>query len=143
MRLFADSARLDCPGQVLDGGVGRRVREIVFALAVRTMLAHQPGFLTGHVLPARGADALWRAISDADRSWRSAARSRCSTDNSSPARRERGQSQAGRNPRSEEHTSELQSLMRISYAVFCLKKKKQHNKYTETNNTITITKNTQ
>src|SRR3546814_7624972 len=29
--------------------------------------------------------------------------------------------------RSEEHTSELQSLMRISYAVFCLKKKK-HNK---------------
>src|SRR3546814_5462716 len=29
-------------------------------------------------------------------------------------------------PRSEEHTSELQSLMRISYAVFCLKKKKEH-----------------
>src|SRR3546814_3872009 len=28
--------------------------------------------------------------------------------------------------RSEEHTSELQSLMRISYAVFCLKKKKTH-----------------
>src|SRR3546814_1110349 len=31
------------------------------------------------------------------------------------------------NNRSEEHTSELQSLMRISYAVFCLKKKKQKN----------------
>src|SRR3546814_3877832 len=30
--------------------------------------------------------------------------------------------------RSDEHTSELQSLMRISYAVFCLKKKKQHDK---------------
>src|SRR3546814_3982530 len=30
--------------------------------------------------------------------------------------------------RSEEHTSELQSLMRISYAVFCLKKKKQQNR---------------
>src|SRR3546814_4965838 len=29
-------------------------------------------------------------------------------------------------PRSEEHTSELQSLMRISYAVFCLKKKKKY-----------------
>src|SRR3546814_1747884 len=29
-------------------------------------------------------------------------------------------------PRSEEHTSELQSLMRISYAVFCLKKKKRN-----------------
>src|SRR3546814_9552769 len=32
--------------------------------------------------------------------------------------------------RSEEHTSELQSLMRISYAVFCLKKKKQSNNTT-------------
>src|SRR3546814_9634797 len=31
--------------------------------------------------------------------------------------------------RSEEHTSELQSLMRISYAVFCLKKKNNKNKY--------------
>src|SRR3546814_2723180 len=30
--------------------------------------------------------------------------------------------------RSAEHKSELQSLMRISYAVFCLKKKKKHNK---------------
>src|SRR3546814_4130724 len=34
------------------------------------------------------------------------------------------QSQSGGFSRSEEHTSELQSLMRISYAVFCLKKKK-------------------
>src|SRR3546814_2317896 len=34
--------------------------------------------------------------------------------------------------RSEEHTSELQSLMRISYAVFCLKKKKKY--YTRTHN---------
>src|SRR3546814_7920144 len=32
---------------------------------------------------------------------------------------------AGSRDRSEEHTSELQSLMRISYAVFCLKKKKR------------------
>src|SRR3546814_2165908 len=42
--------------------------------------------------------------------------------------------------RSEEHTSELQSLMRISYAVFCLKKKKQkerHRKKTD----INLTKN--
>src|SRR3546814_10199611 len=31
--------------------------------------------------------------------------------------------------RSEEHTSELQSLMRISYAVFCLKKKKHYNSH--------------
>src|SRR3546814_4458843 len=33
---------------------------------------------------------------------------------------------AGAKPRSEEHTSELQSLMRTSYAVFCLKKKIRH-----------------
>src|SRR3546814_8510255 len=36
-----------------------------------------------------------------------------------------GQMHASAVDRSEEHTSELQSLMRISYAVFCLKKKKQ------------------
>src|SRR3546814_3507130 len=35
--------------------------------------------------------------------------------------------------RSEEHTSELQSLMRISYAVFCLKKKKKTNKKQQKN----------
>src|SRR3546814_8957034 len=34
--------------------------------------------------------------------------------------------------RSEEHTSELQSLMRISYAVFCLKKKKKNTNYQNT-----------
>src|SRR3546814_2583697 len=33
--------------------------------------------------------------------------------------------------RSEEHTSELQSLMRISYAVFCLKKKKRKRKHSK------------
>src|SRR3546814_6297507 len=43
------------------------------------------------------------------------------------------------NRRSEEHTSELQSLMRISYAVFCLQKKKQ----SKTKNTQIITTNTE
>src|SRR3546814_7067480 len=43
--------------------------------------------------------------------------------------------------RSEEHTSELQSLMRISYAVFCLKKKKKHkNKKTKRTQDIQTTK---
>src|SRR3546814_946604 len=44
-------------------------------------------------------------------------------------------SSARRSPlaRSEEHTSELQSLMRISYAVFCLKKKKKTNQVQHTN----------
>src|SRR3546814_7699306 len=44
--------------------------------------------------------------------------------------------QRPRDERSEEHTSELQSLMRTSYAVFCLKKKnnnKEHNTTTELN----------
>src|SRR3546814_5123443 len=41
--------------------------------------------------------------------------------------------------RSEEHTSELQSLMRISYAVFCLKKKTKQN---SDNNQTTIQNNT-
>src|SRR3546814_9661090 len=37
--------------------------------------------------------------------------------------------------RSEEHTSELQSLMRISYAVFCLKKKTKHRQQTRSEQT--------
>src|SRR3546814_4558846 len=41
--------------------------------------------------------------------------------------------------RSEEHTSELQSLMRISYAVFCLKKKTTHNLYNLLHQTKYIT----
>src|SRR3546814_9799124 len=41
--------------------------------------------------------------------------------------------------RSEEHTSELQSLMRISYAVFCLKKKKQIHAQPTHNHTNTTT----
>src|SRR3546814_8903858 len=40
-------------------------------------------------------------------------------------------------PRSEEHTSELQSLMRISYAVFCLKKKKDNNTHGYNNTSST------
>src|SRR3546814_3398155 len=42
-----------------------------------------------------------------------------------------------RNIRSEEHTSELQSLMRISYAVFCLKKKKIVKNNSTRNHTVT------
>src|SRR3546814_7088028 len=42
--------------------------------------------------------------------------------------------------RSEEHTSELQSLMRISYAVFCLKKKKKNTKKHNYENMTLITK---
>src|SRR3546814_1277641 len=51
-----------------------------------------------------------------------------------PARLDQGEA------RSEEHTSELQSLMRISYAVFCLKKKKKK-QYPTHNATLSETKN--
>src|SRR3546814_7703570 len=45
-----------------------------------------------------------------------------------------------RNKRSEEHTSELQSLMRISYAVFCLKKKtQQHHTQQQRSNKLQVT----
>src|SRR3546814_10515176 len=57
-----------------------------------------------------------------------------------PSRRAQGDAQKSdrllreqRCERSEEHTSELQSLMRISYAVFCLKKKKTIQKYPDQN----------
>src|SRR3546814_1361627 len=45
--------------------------------------------------------------------------------------------------RSEEHTSELQSLMRISYAVFCLKKKKNTHRQQQIENSRTIVTITQ
>src|SRR3546814_5790998 len=62
--------------------------------------------------------------------------STCAVDDSASGRPSASDA-AGLNPsvrwmsavsRSEEHTSELQSLMRISYAVFCLKQKKKKNK---------------
>src|SRR3546814_1623316 len=43
--------------------------------------------------------------------------------------------------RSEEHTSELQSLMRISYAVFCLKKKNKLKDIKQQHRTLIITQN--
>src|SRR3546814_7411902 len=64
-----------------------------------------------------------------------------------PARRAAGQIGV-EGVRSEEHTSELQSLMRISYAVFCLKKKKKispkvsedSKRHTESQQNVTNTK---
>src|SRR3546814_1194894 len=60
----------------------------------------------------------------------SASASRCACRRSGPAVRqtsEKPRRAAKTARRSEEHTSELQSLMRISYAVFCLKKKNKQN----------------
>src|SRR3546814_2511422 len=67
--------------------------------------------------------------------WKPAASSsrRCSRTSSPTIRSRRKRFSAPSSPsRSEEHTSELQSLMRISYAVFCLKKKKNKDRTTLT-----------
>src|SRR3546814_6343864 len=63
----------------------------------------------------------------AARRWRSVHPYWCAHDGARPRQngRKYGQNRPARARRSEEHTSELQSLMRISYAVFCLKKKKK------------------
>src|SRR3546814_5516563 len=55
-------------------------------------------------------------------------RSKSSPNDVSPGRWRKAMTWAWVRSRSEEHTSELQSLMRISYAVFCLKKKKKKKK---------------
>src|SRR3546814_273270 len=104
------------------------------------------GNLVGASCPAGGAcriagrDPRWRSAPDLDsfrtsgrraralsgRSWRCARRSRralAAQWDRLPDRHFRAGATRGTGGRSEEHTSELQSLMRISYAVFCLKKK--------------------
>src|SRR3546814_6177435 len=73
---------------------------------------------------------------------RAIAAARSSADTSRPQARKSVQPETPdgaspmKNRRSEEHTSELQSLMRISYAVFCLKKKKNTNKKKHLSTTV-------
>src|SRR3546814_6508881 len=79
---------------------------------------------------AAGADILEYGCAYGDNAMRLAATARTATGiDISDVAIERGRAWARQkglaNVRSEEHTSELQSLMRISYAVFCLKKKKK------------------
>src|SRR3546814_5547214 len=62
---------------------------------------------------------------------------------SAPATQNRQSIEAVNFIRSEEHTSELQSLMRISYAVFCLKKKKKLKRQTKMHTTKKHTNRTQ
>src|SRR3546814_10296558 len=91
-----------------EGSVGRRER--LAAQQSRQGAERAHGVADRHPLERR--DALDRAEAEA-------------------ADRPQRRNVVGEQPdqRSEEHTSELQSLMRISYAVFCLKKKKTNSKH--------------
>src|SRR3546814_4977054 len=78
---------------------------------------HDTGCGDGRCVPARRRGGAARGV-------------RAGVDRRAPRRRRpqhggAGHLRQGLHRRSEEHTSELQSLMRISYAVFCLKKKKK------------------
>src|SRR3546814_10101229 len=75
-----------------------------------------PAMIAGWPSPAR--NPAHRGVAARRRAW-----VRCGCPGRRTGARSRAPSRACR-PRSEEHTSELQSLMRISYAVFCLKNKK-------------------
>src|SRR3546814_1782009 len=98
------------------------VAEIQTAAAVAALLTRELILAAALLIAIIGIDDLIvDAIYFTRRIWRSATiyrrHPRISAAMLAPPRR----------PRSEEHTSELQSLMRISYAVFCLKKKKHTN----------------
>src|SRR3546814_6092487 len=101
-------------------------------MAVIRVIEHRARHVAGAVIDRRAA-----AMDDVDRP----ARLEIILENDSGAQRERRRQRVGRPEaieerrsepdlvvRSEEHTSELQSLMRSSYAVFCLKKKKSIHK---------------
>src|SRR3546814_9059570 len=81
-----------------------------------TLIPYTTLFRSPSASPSSGTGAGWRRGSSPPRRG-----SRTSSPPNSPA--SRAHRARPRAPRSEEHTSELQSLMRISYAVFCLKKK--------------------
>src|SRR3546814_7121676 len=72
--------------------------------------------------------------------WRQA---RCSRRDRKPHAPQPSRCRHRRATRSEEHTSELQSLMRISYAVFCLKKKTTKHTTTKTSHINTNTQHNQ
>src|SRR3546814_4003475 len=87
--------------------------------------------------PGPGGASLGAQAPSSKSSVRKGSRIGCSvaaSEASAPPRSRRGIITAGGvlATRSEEHTSELQSLMRISYAVFCLKKKKKQQKRAQT-----------
>src|SRR3546814_5066575 len=102
---------------------------------MHTVCSHRPAFFfflmirrpprstrTDTLFPTRRSSDL--SLRDRGSRHRRSMPRRSSTDRAGGSRRERCSSCAAHRGRSEEHTSELQSLMRISYAVFCLNKKR-------------------
>src|SRR3546814_5388741 len=85
----------------------RKIRSTVTNLPPSVRLRHEPGGLLKRIGGIEHARLVQRPA-----------------DNLKPERKPLRIQRAGHRHRSEEHTSELQSLMRTSYAVFCLKKKK-------------------
>src|SRR3546814_9832102 len=79
----------------------------------------KPGYARNYLLPQRKA----LRATEGNRSYFEGQRGQLEAENLE--RRKEAEAVGGKLDRSEEHTSELQSLMRISYAVFCLKKKKK------------------
>src|SRR3546814_3263437 len=97
--------------------------ESLVAQSFRDSLSTTEEMLTPPASPA----ALDRTIEDADNAIADARRQLGEHD--FWPLRDAAEAMAQEAGRSEEHTSELQSLMRISYAVFCLKKKNKRNRY--------------
>src|SRR3546814_3634031 len=104
---------------------------------VNQRIWHSPEAASYIELPVRGGSATKHPPAPA--ACTPASHPRPSAPRSPPASRTATSSRpspraARRTARSEEHTSELQSLMRISYAVFCLKKKNNHPEQTRMKN---------
>src|SRR3546814_2607385 len=104
-----------CSSDLSQGAVEHRLEQL-------GQLARDHGWPVG----AEGGDAVGQRVLDAMRGLVEQQRPRLPGQGCQPRAARAGfrRQEPFEHERSEEHTSELQSLMRISYAVFCLKKKK-------------------
>src|SRR3546814_7440472 len=100
---------------------------------LRAVVGHEHRIADEDNVADRIGDACRRMARDVEHGDREVADRKTFAIRPEPAEVRTVAAKLGAGVRSEEHTSELQSLMRISYAVFCLKKKKQiHNNNSET-----------
>src|SRR3546814_2647932 len=90
----------------------------------RQRFHHQPVFVEGEAAAGRGWRDIAGMVNDLEHAWlavdRQAIEAARRSGRAKRQRRRPAAPAADLHPRSEEHTSELQSLLRISYAVFCL-----------------------